>query len=285
MSSKPLFNQVTVIGLGLIGGSIARAIKRQRVARRVVGVHRKKSVLTKAKRAKAIDQGFLKIAPGVEKADLVIVATPPSSVVPVAAEVAQVTKHKFLLTDAASSKAWVVKGFQRCLPARIGAVGSHPMAGSEKKGFDASKKDLFDGALCILTRVSGNSPRAMAKVASFWKAIGMRTMTLTPKAHDEAVALVSHVPHLLAASLVSATSASEMKVAGPSYLGATRVAKGDPKLWTDICSSNRKEVLAALARFERALIHFRQAIAYNDSKELTKSLKVSQRKRAAHCCH
>lgn len=279
MSRGPLFRQVTIVGLGLIGGSLGLALRRRRVARRVVGVARRAATVAQARRAGAVDRGFVELAPAVAEADLVVIATPPSTVVPLARQVAEATTQALILTDAASTKAGIVRGWQRALPARIAAVGSHPMAGSERSGIGAAAADLFDGTLCVLTPTPQTPARAVRAVGALWRAVGMRTMAMTPERHDAVVAMVSHLPHLAAASLVAAAAPDELKVAAAGFADTTRVALGDPSLWQDICLSNREAVLDALGRFERALIHLRQAIAYRDAPELYDFLAAAQRRR------
>lgn len=277
MRRTPLFGQVTIIGLGLIGGSLGLALRRHRVARRVVGVARRPATVAQARRIGAVDRGFLELAPAVAEADLVVIATPPSTVVPLARQVAEATTHALIVTDTASTKAGIVRGWSRMLPARIAAVGSHPMAGSDRSGLGAASADLFDGTLCVLTPTRETPARAVRAVGALWRAVGMRMAALAPERHDAVVAMVSHVPHLAAASLVSAAAPDELRVAATGFADTTRVALGDPALWRDICLSNREAVLDALGRFERALVHVRQAIAYRDAPELQKTLAAAQR--------
>lgn len=277
------FRQVTIIGLGLIGGSLGLALRRRRVARRVYGVARRAATVAHARRIGAVDRGFTALAPAVAEADLVVIATPPSTVVPLAQQVAEATTQSLILTDAASTKAGIVRGWQRVLPERIAAVGSHPMAGSDRSGLGAASAELFTGTLCVLTPTAQTPARAVRAVGAFWRAVGMRTTTLAPERHDAVVAMISHVPHLAAAGLVSAAASAELKVAAAGFADTTRVALGDPALWQDICLSNREAVLDALGRFERALVHLRQAIAYRDAPELRKTLAASRRARRRLC--
>lgn len=288
--ARPLFRQVTIIGLGLVGGSLGLALRRRRVAARVVGVARRAAAIAQARAAGAIDRGFTRLAPAVAGADLVVIATPPSTVVALARDVAACLpppagragvgrRQPLLLTDAASTKAGIVHGWSRVLPDRIQAIGSHPMAGSERRGLSAASARLFDGALCILTPAPATPRRAVRRVTALWRAVGMTTRTMTPERHDAMVAMISHAPHLVAASLVAAARAEEMALAATGFADTTRVALGDPALWQDICLSNREAVLAALGRFERVLIHLRQAIAYRDADELRQTLAAAQRRR------
>lgn len=277
--ARPLFNQVTIIGLGLIGGSLGMALRRQRIARRVYGVTRRPAALREARRRGAVDRGFQEIGPAVATADLVVIATPPSTVVPLARQVAAATTHALLLTDAASTKAAIVRQWDRLLPRRIQAVGSHPMAGSEQSGLSAASADLFAGARCLVTPTAKTAPAAARRVRAFWSALGMRTLAMPPERHDAIVAMISHAPHLVAASLVAASTPEELTVAAAGFADTTRIALGDPELWADICVMNRAAVLGALARVERALVHFRQALAYDDGRELVRALTASRAKR------
>ncbi len=273
------FRQVTIVGLGLIGGSLGLALRRRHVARRVVGVARRAATAAQARRRGAVDRATVDLAGAVADADLVVIATPPSTVVPLAAAVAGATTHELIMTDAASTKAAIVQGWQRALPSRIRVVGSHPLAGSEQSGLGAATAVLFDGALCVLTPTRQTSAEAVRRVQGLWRAVGMRTVTMSPARHDMVMAMISHTPHLVAASLVAATTPAELAFAATGFADTTRVALGDPALWQDICWTNRSAVLDALARVERALVHLRQAIAYRDREELVKILADSQRKR------
>ena len=153
------------------------------------------------------------------------------------------------------------------------------MAGSEQQGMAAASARLFEGALCVVTPTPQTSPAAVRQVRALWQRVGMRTTTLSPERHDAIVAMISHAPHLVAASLVAAATPAELAVAATGFADTTRVALGDPALWRDICATNRTEILNALARIERALIHLRQTIAYRDGRELMRALAESQRKR------
>ncbi|MBI4313215.1 MAG: prephenate dehydrogenase/arogenate dehydrogenase family protein [Candidatus Omnitrophica bacterium] len=274
-----LFGQVTIIGVGLIGGSIGKALRKRHLCRKVVGVARRRSALAEASKQGAIDRGFLEIAPAVKDADLVIVATPPSRVVEISQKVARTARRGVILTDVASTKANVIRGWERSLPKRFLAVASHPMAGSEKTGVKHASADLFEGALCILTPTVETNRKALNQVRRLWKALGMRVTEMSAQRHDERVAMISHAPHLLAASLVSAARPDELKIAAAGFLDTTRVALGDPALWEDICFNNRAALLGALARVERALVHVRQSVAYGDRKELQAILVESRRRR------
>lgn len=273
--------QVTIIGLGLIGGSLGLALRRRRIAARVVGVARRAATIAQARKMGAIDDGFTMLEPAVADADLVVIATPPSTVVPLTQRVAAATRRELILTDVASTKAGIVRGWANGLPDHVQAVGSHPMAGSERRGIAAAAHDVFDGARCVVTPAPETSRPAVRQVTAFWRAVGMTVKTMTPERHDAIVAMISHTPHLVAASLVAAATSEETAIAATGFADTTRVALGDPGLWQDICLSNREAVLAALARFERELIHVRQAIAYRDADELQKTLTASQRRRQA----
>jgi len=274
-----LFDEVTIIGLGLIGGSLGLALRCGGVARCVVGVARRQGAVAAARRMGAVDRGYVAIAPAVEKADLVVIATPPSSVVPLAEEVARRTARTLLLTDAASTKGSIVRGWARALPRRIQAVGSHPMAGSEKKGIEAASERLFVGALGVVTPLPGTPPAAVRRVRALWEAVGMRTTTMSPARHDAVVAMVSHVPHLLAAGLVSCATAEELSVAAAGFAEMTRVALGDPALWEDICVTNRAAILRALARVDGTLRRMEKALARGEWLDLRRRLADGRRKR------
>ncbi len=275
----PLFRRVTIIGLGLIGGSLGMALKKQGVARGVCGVARKASTIRRAVARKAIDRGTVRLAEVLEGADLVVIATPPAAVEKVARRVVAHTRHRFILMDVASTKKEIVSSVERMLPSRIAFVGSHPMAGSEQSGISAADPKLFQGAPCVVTRTPKTNPRALAKVSALWRALGGRVVVLDPFSHDQRVAQVSHVPHLVAAGLMLSADSSARRLAAGGFADTTRVALSDPQLWGQVCMTNRREILRALDRFLYRIGELRVMLNEGDAAGLRRRLAQARQRR------
>ena len=278
---KVYFKQVTIVGLGLIGGSLGMAIRRKRLARTVVGLSRSPSTLRRAKRRGAIDVGTTDGTRAVRDADLVILATPVDQIVPYGKRLSRVMRPGAILTDVGSTKAQIVKALERTLPASIAFVGAHPLAGSELRGIDAATPALFDGAVCALTRTARTDRRALRRLIRFWRALDGRVVTMSPQAHDRVLAGVSHLPHLVAFCLAGAASPRPLPSAPPSFLDMTRIAKSDPDLWDDILLSNRAALRAAADRFERRWRTLRALLARGDRAALRRFLADAQSTRHA----
>jgi prephenate dehydrogenase len=247
------FRKITIIGVGLIGGSIGLAVKRRKLAREVMGVFRRPSTLRRALRCKAIDRGTLDIADGVKDADLIIVASPVLTIPAIARKAMRHAKKGALITDVGSSKGWIVREIERfsVRPTDARFVGSHPMAGSEHAGVEFARSNLMEGAPCIVTKTARTDGGALKKTAAFWRSLGARVDVMKPEEHDRAVALVSHLPHIVAFGLAGAVPERHLKYGAEGFRDTTRVASSDPKLWADIFISNRREILRSGKAFEK----------------------------------
>jgi prephenate dehydrogenase len=274
----PLFRQVTIVGLGLIGGSLGMAIRRRRLAARVVGVSRRSATLRQAKARGAIDTGTTDARRAVAEADLVVLATPVDLIVPQAKRLLRWMRPGALLTDAGSTKARVVAALDRRWARGIRFVGAHPLAGSERRGIQAAEPRLFDGSVCILTPTGRTDQRALARLSRFWRAIAGRVMAMSPQEHDRALAAASHLPHLLAYALAGSIVPS-LPRAPRSFLEMTRIAKSDPDLWDDIFLSNRRPLLASAARFDRGWRRLRSLIRRGQAPALRRRLARAQSRR------
>jgi prephenate dehydrogenase len=274
----PLFNRVTIIGLGLIGGSLGMAIRRNRLARTVVGFSRKGATLRRAKARGAIDLGTTSIERAVRDAELVILCSPVDTIIPLAKRIAPLMRDGSILSDVGSTKGHIVAILERALPPGIPFVGAHPLAGSEQRGIKAAKAKLFDGSVCIVTANRRTDPRALGLVSRLWKSLVARVMIMEPQRHDRLLAAVSHLPHLLAFCLLESTEASALKLAPRSFLDATRVAKSDPKLWDDILLTNRLAIVDAIVRFERRWHTLRTHVLRGDRAKLCRFLASAHAK-------
>jgi prephenate dehydrogenase len=257
-----------VIGVGLVGGSLAWGAKQRGLAREVIGV----DVAPESSR-RAVDEGvvdaMMTMADGVRGADLVVLAVPVGRLEAVAREVAPFTADSTVVTDVGSVKVPVV---ERLEPLFARFVGGHPMAGGERSGVNAASAALFDGAVCVLTPTPRTDARALDVVDRLWVGVGASVLRLSPSAHDVWVAAVSHLPHVAAAALVNAASAAAdgraLSLAAGGFLDTTRVASGSPDLWRDICLMNREPVLAMLKAYLKEVEGVRDAIERGDGRAL-----------------
>ena len=276
-----LFNKVAIIGVGLIGGSIGLAIKDRRVAKKVVGVFRRKSTLKKALKAGAVDKGTMSIAEGVNGADLIIVASPVHSIPTLIKEAIAHAKKGAIITDAGSTKSWIVKKSEAALDNSrpVFFVGSHPMAGSEHAGVEFAKKDLLEDAPCMVTKTARTNRLALKKVSSFWSSLGAKVRVMSPSAHDRSVSLISHLPHIVAFGLAGAVPVREFVYAAEGFKDTTRVASSDPELWSDIFLTNKKEILRAANVFEKYYRQILKAISEGDHSKTVNVLRKAKAKR------
>jgi len=260
----PLFERVTIVGVGLIGGSLGMALRARGLAREVVGVARAPETIVTARDRGAIDRGTVDPAFGVGGAELVVLATPPALVVPMARRVLPHLGRDAILTDVASVKAEIVRSVEALAPPGAAAfVGGHPMAGTEGRGIGAAAATLFDRAVYLLTPTERTPRGAVERMSALVRALGAVPVEMEPGEHDQAVARVSHLPYLIAAALmgVAQPGTPAAGAAGPAFLGATRVAGSPVELWAEICRLNRDAILSALGVFREELARFEGALA------------------------
>lgn len=263
-----LFNKITIIGVGLIGGSVGLAAKKRKVAGEVAGVFRHASTMRTAKKAKAVDCATMDMLDAVKDADLVVVATPVSTIPCIVRKIAPCMKKGAIITDAGSAKSFVVKEATMGLPKRIRFVGSHPMAGSEKTGVASASADLFKGATSIVTKTKSTDKAALLKVKKFWESLGSKVIIMDPDEHDRAVALVSHLPHVIAQELCLLQDNKSIACAAGGFKDTTRIAASDPVMWLDIFQANKKEVARAIDDIIGSLNNFKKAVAADNSRSI-----------------
>ncbi len=272
---------VAIVGVGLIGGSIGMALRKRRLARRVVGVARRKATLDRARRMGALHSGTLDLARGVADAELTIFCTPVNLIADQAERAAAHCPPGALFTDAGSTKRHIVARLEASLPEAVRFVGSHPLAGSEKRGVDEARADLFVDRVSVVT-VTDKTPRdAVAAVTAFWRALGARVLTMTPEMHDQALAYASHLPHLAAASLSIVLPQAYRELAASGFHDTTRIAASDPELWTAIFLDNARPLLESLRSYEAALSDFRVALEQGDDQRLRELWGRSKENREA----
>jgi prephenate dehydrogenase len=274
MRAKLRIGKLVIIGVGLIGGSFALALKRARAVQRVVGVGRTRHNLADALRLKAIDDASRDPARAVQGADLVLLATPVGQMPAVMSAIAPHLPAHAVVTDAGSTKRDVIACAQRFLGGHLPRfVPAHPVAGTEESGAAAAFADLFRGRNIILTPQAGTAARAVTLVRRAWEACGARVMRMDADTHDELFAAVSHLPHVIAFALVNmlAGHRNPARLFGLSAGGlrdTVRIAGSSPEMWADICVANRDALLAALEDYENELEQTRAAIERADAAEL-----------------
>jgi prephenate dehydrogenase len=246
---------------------------------RIIGCGHRQSTLDRAVEMGAIDEGQLDPAAAVKDSDLVILCTPVGLFDSMLRKIAQSLTPGCIVTDVGSTKRSVAAAAETILPEAVDFVPSHPMSGSEKRGVEFARADLFRHGLCILTPTPKTRPAALARVEEFWKSLGMRTTHLDPATHDRLLADVSHLPHLLAAALLSMQEDSALELCGKGFLDATRIAGGDGALWRDILVDNADNLRAAVRRLQVELAEVVSLLAPGHGEALKDWLAAAAQRR------
>jgi len=275
--SKPafLFNRLALIGTGLIGSSIARAAKAQGAAGSIVATARSATTRKRVAELGIADQVVESNAAAVEGADLVIVSIPVGACGPVAKEIAPHLKAGAIVSDVGSVKGSVVRDMAPHLPKNVHFVPAHPVAGTEYSGPDAGFAELFVNRWCILTPPEGTDPAAVEKLAAFWRLLGANVEIMAPDHHDLVLAVTSHLPHLIAYTIVgtadelqTVTRSEVLKFSAGGFRDFTRIAASDPTMWRDIFLANKDAVLEMLGRFNEDISLLTKAIRKDDGQAL-----------------
>lgn len=259
---------LVVVGVGLLGASIALAARRRGVASRVLGVDRDPDALRQARERGILDDGGTDLATAAAQADVMVFCTPVDVIAAQVLATAAVCQAGTLLTDVGSTKAAIVRDVEDRLPAGVSFVGGHPLAGSEKNGPTHASAHLLEGRQVIVTRTPRTDGAALARAAAFWEALGAWVRVMDPEDHDRAMALTSHLPHLTASALASTLLPSLHGLTASGFRDTTRLAGGDPALWSGILCSNRANVLDALDRLDDQLRRFRDLLVAGDRAAL-----------------
>jgi prephenate dehydrogenase len=271
-----MLRKLTILGPGLLGGSIGLAARHRKTAQRVALWARRPEAADEALRLDAADEATADLAKAVAGADLVVLATPIGAMRPLAEQFKPLLADGCVVTDVGSVKYAVVTDLSHLLSGKARFVGSHPMAGSEQSGIEAARRDLFDGAVCIVTPREDTDKAALQIVHDFWKTLGCNVRTLAPQEHDEIVARISHLPHVVAATVVNVVcndGAHPLNFVGPGFKDFTRIASGPAEMWTEICLENRQEIARALEQLIEELGKTRAALENADAVELRALLK------------
>lgn len=272
-----IFNQVAIIGVGLIGGSLGKALKEKKLASKVVGIVRRKKSIAEALQNQAVDIATLDLQEGVKDADLIVIGVPAEDILPTIDKITPYIKKDTIITDVGSVKEKIVIESEKKLEKKAFFIGSHPIAGSERKGVTHALGSLFLKAVCVITPTKKSNKQALNKIISLWKNIGSVVKILPPKKHDQIMALVSHLPHLVSVSLVN-TVLSKKKKRISEYLGSgfkdtTRIASSPEKIWLDICKANRKELLSALELYKKEIDKISNSLRHKKWQRFTAFLK------------
>ncbi len=271
-----MLKQLTILAPGLIGGSVARAAHGRGVAGRIVVWARRPETRLSIGEQPWCSATCETPQDAVKAADLVVIAAPVDRIVPLVREIAPFLKPGAHVCDVGSVKGEISRLGHEALGGQAHFVGAHPMAGSEKTGWEHGRADLFEGRTCFVTPVAGTDAAAAAAVVRFWRDLGSEVVTVDPDKHDEIVAHISHLPQVVASALCAFLATRDpawRNFAGAGLRDTTRIAASDPKLWRTILEENRDEVLRALRHFEDELHSFKAALANRDFVEVAARLE------------
>jgi cyclohexadieny/prephenate dehydrogenase len=260
-------NTLAIVGVGLIGGSIALAARRRGVAECIVGIDHQAETRSQAVREGILDEAHADIK-AVANADLVLFCTPVDGITAQVVEASSHCRPGTLLSDSGSTKAALLRDICDRLPPGIEFIGSHPLAGSEKHGLAHASAQLLEGRLVIITPGPGCTDKAQSRIRDFWTALGARVQVMDADEHDRALALTSHLPHLLSAALAGILPTEWYDLTATGFRDTTRLASGQSSLWSAIFQSNQAHLLTALDHLEEQLRHFRAALVRGDRAAL-----------------
>jgi prephenate dehydrogenase len=267
-----MIQRLAIVGVGLLGGSVAKAARARGLAREIVGVGRDPDRLAVAVGDGALDRATTDLAAGLRGADVVVLAAPVLTIERSLPAVAAAAGEGTLVTDVGSVKSAIVRAAEAVARTRpFQFVGSHPMAGSERAGYGVARADLFAGATIIVTPTEATAPRAVKEITALWEGIGGRVSALDPVTHDQVVAAISHLPHLAAFALVAAAhrfAPASFGFAARGFRDTTRVAAADPVVWQEIFHGNREALLGSVARFRAALDEIERLVEGDDAAGL-----------------
>ncbi len=273
--------QITVIGLGLLGGSAALAILRSLPGVKVTGYAHRSSTRRKAKGLAVSIEITDNLIQSVSQADLVILATPICTFEEILSSIAYAIPKGSIVTDIGSTKVLPHRWADSILPNTVNYVGSHPIAGSEQRGIEFARDDLFEQAMCILTTTKKTSHDGVRTLKKFWSDLGCRVKLMTPTEHDRILAYVSHLPHITAAALTNANNSEELKLAGKGFIDASRIASGPANIWTDVMMTNAGNITKGIDKIISELSKFKNAIRNRNRKQTKQLLESARNKRAA----
>ncbi len=281
------WQKITLVGVGLLGGSLGQAVRRRGLAGRVAGYVRRAESIRECLDAGAVDEGFTELEPAAAGADLIVLSTPIAQMAGLVSRLQAGLKPGALITDVGSVKASVVAALEPLVHGTGASfVGSHPMAGAERMGVKAARPDLFENAICVVTPTPQSPPPLVQKLEEFWRSVGGRPMRLSPELHDDLVSRSSHLPHVVAAELanyvLSPVHPREQSIlCATGFRDTTRVASGSPEMWRDICLANRRNLARVLGVFIEDLQEFQLALENADSRAIAEFFEQGKARRDA----
>lgn len=281
-----MFEQLGLIGCGLMGGSFALALKKAGLVKRVVGYSKSPSTTDRARQLGVIDVEAPSALLAAAGADIVLLAVPVAATQDTLKAIKHLVTPQMLVMDVGSTKTDVVHAARQALRDRVGSfVPAHPVTGREVSGVEYADADLYQGRQVILTPTERTLSAQLQKAESLWTALGCRVQSMSPESHDTAFAAISHLPHMLAFAMMNGITAQTegetfLSVAGPGFRDFTRIAAGDAKMWRDILLANRDELLAQSAHFRQALSDFEQAVQQGDGQAIENLITLASETRA-----
>jgi prephenate dehydrogenase len=283
------WQKVTLVGVGLLGGSLGLALRKRRLASKVDGYVRRTASITECEKIGAVDHATRDLNRAVEGADLIVLCTPLGQMWEITEKMLPFIKKGAIVTDVGSVKGSVVEELEP-LVAKVGAyfVGSHPMAGGEKMGVSAAREDLFKNAICIITPTTNSDKEAVHRVEELWKSVGSKAITVSPGVHDDLVSRSSHLPHVVAAELANYVLSpvhpkEQSLVCANGFRDTTRIASGSPEMWRDISMANRKNLSRVLGVFIEDLTEFQLALDNGDVKAIEEFFEKAKQRRDQWC--
>ncbi len=277
---KKDLQKVTVIGLGLLGGSVALAIANGLPHIEVVGYARRAMTRRKARRLGIGSVVTGDLIKAVAHAHMVILAVPVCTYKELLPRISEAVSEGCIITDVGSTKYQVHQWARACLPPGVSFVGSHPLAGSEQHGIEFARDDLFVGAPCIVTHQARTDPSAVVRVCEFWRALGCSVTRMNPWQHDHITATISHVPHVVATALVNATPRAHMPYAGKGFIDTSRIASGPPHVWTDVLLTNDRMIGRGIDKVIEELTKLKKAVSAQNRASVERYLQRARVKRA-----
>lgn len=280
-----MFEQLGLIGCGLMGGSFALALKKARLVKRVVGYSKSPSTTEKARSMGVIDVEAPSALLAVSGADIVLVAVPVAATEATFKAMKHLITNQTLVMDVGSTKRDVVEAARRTLGPQLGTfVPAHPIAGKEQAGVEHADANLYQGKQVILTPIERTLTVHLQRAEQLWRALGCQVKQMSPEAHDSAYAAVSHLPHLLAFAYMNGLNEQRqlnefLSLAGPGFRDFTRIAASDPKVWRDIFASNKDELLAQSRHFRHALLAIEHAVAMGKPDDVTRLIELASQTR------
>jgi len=285
----PHWEKITLVGVGLLGGSLGLAVRERQLASRVVGYVRRQASVLECEQAGAVDKADTDLWRAVEHADLVVLCTPIAQMSEITSKMLPALKPGCIVTDVGSVKASVVSELEPLVAsAKAHFIGSHPMAGAEKMGVAFARANLFEGAICAITPTSQSPAKLVTKLEDLWKSVGAQPLRLSPELHDDLVGRSSHLPHVVAAELANYVLSpvhpkEQGMLCANGFRDTTRIASGSPEMWRDIALSNRRNLARVLGVFIEDLQEFQLALENQDLKAIEEFFSKAKERRDAWC--